>query len=103
MAPNEKFNKQIAELLRDPREDNKNAIKSSIESADPSSQFDMLLALAYAGSVETQRLFAEVMVSVCNDSNKRRILITDKKRKDILSRLLWCSTWDDNQTKKNRL
>ncbi len=56
---------------------------------------DMLESIAYAGAVETQRLFADAMLKVCKHPANRRFLMTDPKGQNIFKRLLWCLRWDD--------
>jgi hypothetical protein len=66
-----------------------------------------LTTLGYAGSVETQQLFANAMrLAVTEDptmeATTKRIIMQSREElfknpraQDLLKRLLWCASWDD--------
>lgn len=80
--------------------------------ADKLEMFQKLMELGFAGSVPTQRMFAHILGRLLQDNSVIQRLGVDvtignvirdhlfgSERPRILSRLIWCSNFDDEVTK----
>jgi hypothetical protein len=65
--------------------------------------FKKLMQLGFAGSVLTQRIFAKVMCDLITKSNFSSMLFEMDAQgsagPDLLRRLLWCSGFEDHETR----
>jgi hypothetical protein len=84
---------KITEEKKDKKDKKENEILISNVSIE-------LETLAFAGALETQRLFAIALIAVTKSAQNRKWLLS-KEGSSILKRLLWCSSWDDKETKSN--